>query len=101
MDLSRVIVGPIVTEKSERLKAGTHRTYTMHIASEATKVDVKNALKRHYELDVTSVRVIWVRAKTRAIGHGAEMEKRHRYKKALVTAAAKSKPLDLASFKSS
>ena len=63
MDLSRVIVGPIVTEKSERLKAGTHRTYTMHIASEATKVDVKNALKRHYELDVTSVRVIWVRAR--------------------------------------
>lgn len=100
MDLSHVIVGPVVTEKAERLKAVTSkRTYTIRIAHNATKIDVKTALKRFYDLDVTSVRVMWVRPKSTQFGKGQQREKRHRYKKALVTLAEKSKALDLASFK--
>lgn len=99
MELTRIILGPIVTEKAEGLKASeTHRTYTMQVAASATKVDVKNALKRFYDLDVASVRVINTRPKSRSIGKGS-MEKRHRMKKMLVTLAKGSKALDFTSFK--
>jgi large subunit ribosomal protein L23 len=98
MDLTRIIMGPIVTEKAEILKASdTHRTYTLRVSPRATKVDVKNALKRFYDVDVSSVRIINTRPKTRAVGRGT-MEKRHRMKKMLVTLAKDSKVLDLTAF---
>ncbi len=99
MDLTRVIIGPVVTEKAERLKAEARHTYTLHVADAATKIDVKNALRRFYDLDVESVRMIRVRSKERPMGRGITMEKRHSFKKALVTTKLKSKALDLASFK--
>jgi large subunit ribosomal protein L23 len=99
MDLTRVIVGPIVTEKSERLKAGARHTYTMQVHPDATKVDVKGALRRFYDIEVEKVRVMRVRSKRRALAAGSMMEKRHSMKKAMVTLKPKSKPLDLASFK--
>lgn len=101
MDLTSIILGPIVTEKSERLKAGERHVYTLRIAPSATKIDVKNALKKFYDLDVTSVRIMRVGAKTRMLSKGVAMEKRKAYKKALVTAARKSKSLDLASLRTS
>ncbi len=98
MDLTRVIVGSLVTEKAERLKAD--RTYSLRVNNNATKIDVKNALKRFYDLDVTSVRVMRVRSKSRLVGAGKTLTKRHAHKKVLVTLAPKSKALDLAQFKS-
>jgi large subunit ribosomal protein L23 len=99
MDLSRVIIGPVVTEKSERLKAGEDvHTYTLRIAPTATKIDVKNALKAFYDVEVTAVRIVRTQPKTRLLPMGGTMEKRHAFKKALVTLGKKSKPLDLAAF---
>ncbi len=97
MDLSRVIVGPIVTEKAERLKGD--RTYTLKVMPRATKVDVRAALKRYYDVDAVSVRVMRVMPKFRPFGRGNTMRKRQPYKKVLVTLAPKSKPLDVASLK--
>ncbi|MBM3227349.1 50S ribosomal protein L23 [Candidatus Peribacteria bacterium] len=97
MELSRVILGSIVTEKAERLKAAG-KTYTLKVAHGATKVDVRKALKEFYDTDVTNVRVLRTRPKTRVIGQGKVMEKRHAMKKVMVTLAAGSKPLDLAAF---
>ncbi|MBU2213065.1 50S ribosomal protein L23 [Patescibacteria group bacterium] len=96
MDLSRVILGSIVTEKAERLKVG--RTYTLKVANAATKIDVKAALKRYYDVEAESVRVMRVVAKSRAIRRGM-MQKRHPYKKVMVTLNKQSKTLDIASFK--
>ena len=98
MDISRVIVGPVVTEKSERLKA--ERTYTIRIAPRATKIDVKTALRRFYDVEVQSVRIMRTMPKMRAFGRGNVMVKRAPFKKAIVTLTKKSKPLDLASFSS-
>lgn len=99
MDLTHVILGPVVTEKAERLKAaGPRHTYTFLVNQNATKVDVRNALHRYYEVEVESVRVMRTRAKTRTAGDGRAMEKRHAAKKVLVTLRPKSKPLDIASF---
>ncbi len=98
MDLSRVIIGPVVTEKAERLKAAERHVHTLRIAPSATKVDVKKALKEFYDVEAVSVRILYTEPKTRSLGTGV-MEKRHRSKKALVTLAAESKPLDLSTFK--
>ncbi|MBU0458157.1 50S ribosomal protein L23 [Patescibacteria group bacterium] len=96
MDLSRVIIGQIVTEKAERLKGS--RTYTLKVANQSTKIDVKAALKRYYDVDALDVRVMRVGSKSRDIRSGV-MEKRHPYKKMIVRLDAKSKPLDIAAFK--
>lgn len=99
MDLSRVIIGPVVTEKAERLKAGaTTHVYTLWVSPTATKIEVRAALERFYDVQVRSVRVMHTQAKTRALGQGRVMEKRHAGKKVLVTLAPKSKALDLAAF---
>ncbi len=96
MDLSKVILGQVVTEKAERLKSD--RTYTLRVAPKATKVDIKAALKRYYDVYATSVRVMRVMPKSRNF-RGGVMQKRHPYKKVLVTLESKSKPLDIATFK--
>lgn len=103
MDLSRVIIGPVVTEKAERLKAGSgtgsgKHTYTLHVAPWATKVEIKNSLKMFYGVDVSAVRIVKTQAKRRNLGTGKTMEKRHSFKKALVTLAPKSKALDISAF---
>lgn len=97
MDLSRVILGPIVTEKAERLKVAG-KTYTIKVAPNATKIEVKQALKEFYDIDASSVRVMRMRGKARLIGQGRVMEKRHPIKKMMITLASGSKGLDLAAF---
>ena len=97
MDLTRVIIGPVLTEKSERLKPS--RVHMLRVAPDATKIDVKAALRKFYDVDVSSVRVQRVVAKRRAIGAGKTMTKRHPWKKVIITLSEKSKALDLADFK--
>jgi large subunit ribosomal protein L23 len=104
MDLSHVIIGPVVTEKAERLKAATNkkgatsRVHTLWVSMDATKIEVKKALRRFFDVDAASVRALRVRPKTRLIGRGVEMQKRHAGKKVMVTLAPDSKNLDLAAF---
>lgn len=99
MELSRVIVGSIVTEKAERSKL--QKTYVLQVRNEATKVDVINALTKFYDVDVTSVRVQRVGRKVRQLGAGKILTKRHPYKKVYVTLGKKSPSLDLSASKAS
>jgi len=98
MDLSRVIIGPVVTEKAERQKV--NRTYTLHVAHKANKIDVKNALSKYYDVEVTSVRAQRVPGKVRSSRGSGTRQKRHPMKKVMVTLSPKSKALDLAAFRS-
>jgi len=99
MDLSRVIVGQPVTEKTERLKG--LRAYTVQVSPAATKIDVAAALRKYFAVEPTSIRMILVRPKTRVVGPNKVFTKRHRSKKAIVTLSKDSKPLDIANFKTS
>lgn len=99
MELSRVILGPVTTEKSERLKTG--RTYTVRVAPDATRIEVQKALQEFYGVDVTSVRILHVRKKERMLNAHRSLTKRHTQKRALVTLAPKSKMLDFSQFKAS
>ncbi len=96
MDLTRVIIGSIVTEKAERLKS--QKTYTLRVASDATKVDVRTALKKFYDIEVSSVRSLRTTSKSRTAGKTV-IVKRQPFKKVLVTLAEGSKQLDITAFK--
>lgn len=97
MDLSRAILGAVLTEKAERLKLA--KTYVLRVDQNATKIDVKNALKKFYGVTAKKVTVLRVRPKTRAVGMGRVMEKRHRSKRMMVTLADGT--LDLVKLKNS
>lgn len=97
MDTSSVILGNLVTEKSERLKEG--RIYTLRVAPKATKVQVLQALKSLYGVEPTSIRMVRSPAKKRK-GPSGPVTKRRAHKKAIVTLSEKSKALDLASVQS-
>lgn len=100
MELNRIIMGQIVTEKAERQKATT-RTYTLRVDPQSTKVDVARALETYFDVKVQSVRMQWLRVKARALGGSRVLTKRHRSKRAIVTLMPKSKALDLSTFKAS
>ncbi|TSC80656.1 MAG: large subunit ribosomal protein L23 [Candidatus Peregrinibacteria bacterium Gr01-1014_25] len=97
MDLTRVITGVVATEKAERLKSG--KTYTLRVDQNATKIDVKNALRTYFNVDASSVRMHRIRPKTRLVGQGRLLTKRHREKRCIVTLAASSKALDISQFR--
>ena len=99
MELSTLIIGPVVTEKAERLKLeGVH---IIKVQGHATKIDVKNALRTYFDVDVESINVMLVRPKTRLVGQGKLIEKRHRSKRMIVRLTKKSKALDLSTFRTS
>ncbi len=99
MDLSTIILGPVVTEKAEAGKTGN--VYVIRVAPRATKIDVKRALKRFYDADVESIRVLNTVRKFKNLGTGTIMEKRHRSKRMIVRLSAKSKALDLSNLETS
>lgn len=99
MSGNRIIIGQVITEKAETQKHAARRVYSLRVVSSATKVDVLNELQRLYDVEVGSIRVMRIPAKTRMLAGNRTMKKRHHYKKALVTLKKESKPLDLATFK--
>lgn len=79
---------PLVTEKA--LKMGEKMTYTFYVGKDATKVDVKTAMKELYGADVETVRIINTSEKKRSYGRKS-IVKRPEMKKALVTFKGKKK----------
>jgi ribosomal protein L23 len=96
MNLTKVILGEVATEKAERLK--TKKVHTLKVDSNATKVDVSSALRRHYGVEPTAVRIVKVRAKKRLVARGRSVQKRNPSKRALVTLSQKSKAFDITKF---
>jgi ribosomal protein L23 len=99
MDSTRIILGPVLTEKSERLKGDS--TYTLRVHPQATKVDIFTALRKHFGVDVQSVRIQNVHSKWRRGRAQVWIRKRDPVKLARVTLKPKSKALDLANFQAS
>ncbi len=79
--VSSVIIEPIVTEKTVA-QAGK---YTFRVHVDATKQDMKGAVKEFYGVEVDNINVIPVREKTRMLGRGKTMTKRRTGKKMTIT----------------
>jgi len=81
MVAEEVILAPIVTEKSsDGLVDGK---YTFKVNKKATKVDIKNAVEKLFEVKVLSVNTISVKGKEKRVGRN--VGKTSDWKKAIVT----------------
>lgn len=81
-DLTGVIAGPLVTEKSTLLREKQNK-YVLKVAKKATKSDIKKAIEKMFKVKVTGVNTMVVEGKTRRMG--AHSGKRTDWKKAIVT----------------
>lgn len=81
------IIQSVLTEKSSREQE--NGKYTFVVSKEATKIDVKNAVKAIYGADVATVRTMILPKKTRYIKGRYLWNKRPVHKKAIVTLKGK------------
>lgn len=82
MSLYTTIKKPIITEKSQRLEL--EGVYTVMVSPESTKVDVRTAFERLYNVTVEKVNIVNTREKFRNSKHGVQVKRKSRLK-ALVT----------------
>ena len=87
MQLTDVLIAPVVTEKSTN--AQTKQKFTFRVNGDATKVEIAKAVSQAYGVDVTSVNILPVRSKGRLVGRGRSITKRPVSKRAIVTVKAK------------
>ena len=76
-----IILAPVVTEKSNMdMQEGK---YTFKVAKKATKVDIKNAVEKLFEVKVLKVNTITVKGKEKRVG--VHQGRTSDWKKAIVT----------------
>ena len=80
-DLTRVIVRPVVTEKSTDLNASNK--YVFEVASDANKNEIKQAVERFFGVKAREVRTMNVKGKPKRLGR--HMGRRKDWKKAIIT----------------
>jgi large subunit ribosomal protein L23 len=80
--LYRVLVGPITTEKSVNA-ADKYRQVAFKVAKDATKLEIKYAVEKLFNVIVKAVTTINVKGKTKKFKQ--RTGKRSSFKKALVT----------------
>jgi large subunit ribosomal protein L23 len=79
--LMKVLVGPLVSEKSA-LAADSSRQFTFKVATDATKPEIAAAVELLFEVDVDKVQTINVSGKNKRFGQ--VNGKRKSWKKAMV-----------------
>jgi large subunit ribosomal protein L23 len=81
-DVHQVIVAPVITEKSSAAY-GARKEYAFRVLTDATKPQIKGAIETLFNVTVTDVRTLVVRAKRRT--QGQHVGRRPSWKKAFVT----------------
>jgi large subunit ribosomal protein L23 len=80
--LYRTIVRPVITEKSS-VAYQNRGEYTFEVASDASKLAIKDAIEKLFGVNVTGVQTMNVRGKRRRVG--GTVGTRANWKKAIVT----------------
>ena len=83
MELSNVIISPVVTEKSSGAQVGRKYTFLVHLG--VNKIEVKKAVESSYGVLVESVNIVPIRKKVRITGRTKHITRRHDGRKAIVT----------------
>ena len=84
-DQHRLIVGPVITEKSSAAYQA-RKEYAFRVDTAATKPQIRAAIEALFKVTVTDVRTLVVRAKRRTGGlRVARPGRRPAWKKAIVT----------------
>ena len=82
--IMKVLVAPIVSEKSTRL-ADENRQFAFKVVPDASKPEVRRAVELMFDVKVKAVQMANVRGKVKRFGQ--KMGKRSDWKKAYVTLA--------------
>ena len=82
--IMKVLVAPIVSEKSTRL-ADENRQFAFKVVPDASKPEVRKAVELMFDVKVKAVQIANVRGKAKRFGQ--KMGKRSDWKKAYVTLA--------------
>ena len=94
-ELYSVLVRPLVTEKSNTQSSKLGQ-YVFVVRSDATRTVVKDALETLFEVTVARVNIVNAPAKRGRRGRSRRMVvRRPAFKKAIVTLAEGSKPLEI------
>ena len=80
--LLKVIMAPNISEKAT-MSAETNNTVVFKVATDATKAEVKAAVEKLFEVEVSGVRTLNVKGKVKRTG--ARFGRRNDWKKAYVT----------------
>ncbi|CAH0534531.1 50S ribosomal protein L23 [Vibrio stylophorae] len=80
--LLKVLRAPHISEKAT-LNAETTNTIVFKVAKDATKLEIKKAVEKLFEVEVDVVRTLVVKGKTKR--HGMRQGRRSDWKKAYVT----------------
>ena len=82
MDPRRIILQPLLTEKSTKMKEAAN-TVAFKVDLKANKIEIKKAVQKMFDVHVETVRTTIIRGKTKRMGRFEG--KRPDWKKALVT----------------
>jgi len=82
--MSRILVGPVVSEKSTRA-ADQARQIVLKVLPDATKPEIRKAVETMFDVKVTAVQVSNIRGKVKRFGQ--TLGRRSDWKKAYVTLA--------------
>ena len=77
-----VVKRPLITEKNERARE-LARQYTFEVHRDATKIQVKQAVEKLFNVHVLAVRTAIARGKNKRVGRN--IGRRPNWKKAIVT----------------
>jgi large subunit ribosomal protein L23 len=80
----KIVIRPIITEKSARLQFDENR-YAFEVAADATKSEIRRAVQELFEVRVVNVRTMNMAGKKRRVRYA--IGRRANWKKALVTLA--------------
>lgn len=94
MRLYRILLKPIVTEKTANMGMAKAR-YAFEVAPDATKIDVKKAVKELYGVEVADVNILNTREKFKYGRKRGMQIKRRETKKAYITLKNASDVLDV------
>lgn len=86
--MKEIIKAPVVTEKSANISADGKKV-VLKVSKDANKVQIKQAVEKAFDVKVTNVNTVNVRAKKKRVGRYEGKTKA--YKKAIVTLAEGSK----------
>jgi large subunit ribosomal protein L23 len=81
-DVLQAIHRPLVTEKSQALKALSNKV-VFEVAPAATRADIKNAIEKAFNVTVLGVNTMVFRGKNKRVGRNTG--RRQNWKKAIIT----------------
>ena len=80
--IQEVVKRPLITEKAERNRAEGHQ-FAFEVHRDATKIQVKQAVEKLFNVHVLAVRTAVIRGKNKRVGRSSG--RRPNWKKAFVT----------------